>query len=121
ITLSHFAMSTESPDPEHECFCARQVRTTMDVICPRWFDWFHGGLQFQIEHHLFPRLPRHKLVRVQPMVKDLCRRHGMEFKEFSFIDGNVYTIRWLGHVASRVKTYNCRERLHDQAVASIVS
>ncbi|KAJ2822179.1 hypothetical protein IWW50_004320, partial [Coemansia erecta] len=121
ITLSHFAMSTESPDPEHECFCARQVRTTMDVMCPRWLDWFHGGLQFQIEHHLFPRLPRHKLVRVQPLVKDLCRRHGMEFKEFSFIDGNVYTIRWLGHVAQRVKTYNCRQQQHDKAVASIVN
>ncbi|KAJ1831389.1 hypothetical protein LPJ63_004317 [Coemansia sp. RSA 2711] len=120
ITLSHFAMSTESPAPEHECFCARQVRTTMDVICPRWFDWFHGGLQFQIEHHLFPRLPRHKLQRVQPLVKDLCRRHGMEFKEFSFVDGNVYTIQWLGHVARRVKTYNCREQLRQGAVASIV-
>ncbi|KAJ2647499.1 hypothetical protein IWW40_004635 [Coemansia sp. RSA 1250] len=119
LTLSHFAMSTESPDPERECFCARQVRTTMDVICPRWFDWFHGGLQFQIEHHLFPRLPRHKLVRVQPLVKDLCRRHGMQFKEFSFIDGNVYTVQWLGEVARRAKVYNCREHLHEQAVNSI--
>ncbi|KAJ1734868.1 hypothetical protein LPJ61_000847 [Coemansia biformis] len=109
ILLSHYAMSTESPDPVHECFCARQVRTTMDISCPAWLDWFHGGLQFQIEHHLFPRLPRHKLKRVQPMVKDLCRRHGIEFKEFSFIDGNVYTVRWLGEVASRVKLYNAHE------------
>ncbi|KAJ2709557.1 hypothetical protein H4R19_004192, partial [Coemansia spiralis] len=110
ITLSHFAMSTESPDPARECFCARQVRTTMDVICSPWLDWFHGGLQFQIEHHLFPRLPRHKLRRVQPLVKDLCRRHGMDFKEFSFIDGNVYTVRWLGEVASRAKLYSAREK-----------
>ncbi|KAI9502610.1 fatty acid desaturase-domain-containing protein [Coemansia spiralis] len=114
ITLSHFAMSTESPDPVHECFAARQVRTTMDVICPRWLDWFHGGLQFQVEHHIFPRLPRHKLVAVQPMVKALCRKHGMDFKEFSFIDGNVYTVRWLGEVASRVKLYNGREKQYQQ-------
>ncbi|KAJ2790056.1 hypothetical protein GGI18_002037 [Coemansia linderi] len=119
ITLSHFAMSTESPDPVYECFAARQVRTTMDVICPTWLDWFHGGLQFQIEHHLFPRLPRHKLRRVQPFVKSLCRKHGMEFKEFSFIDGNVYTLRWLGEVASRVKLYNGREEHSAQAIASI--
>ncbi|KAJ2155867.1 hypothetical protein GGF46_005549 [Coemansia sp. RSA 552] len=119
ITLSHFAMSTESPDPIRECFFARQVRTTMDVICPQWFDWFHGGLQFQVEHHLFPRLPRHKLRSVQPMVKDICRRHGLDFYEFSFIDGNVYTVRWLGAVAGRVKSYNCRERMHEQAVDAI--
>ncbi|KAJ2608839.1 hypothetical protein H4S08_004300 [Coemansia sp. RSA 1365] len=110
ITLSHFAMSTESPDPTRECFFARQVRTTMDVLCPRWFDWFHGGLQFQVEHHLFPRLPRHKLVRVQPMVKQLCRKHGLQFMEFSFIDGNVYTMQWLGEVASCVKAYNAHEK-----------
>ncbi|KAJ2744898.1 hypothetical protein GGI20_002590 [Coemansia sp. BCRC 34301] len=119
ITLSHFAMSTESPDPVHECFAARQVRTTMDVICPRWLDWFHGGLQFQIEHHLFPRLPRHKLRAAQPLVKGLCRKHGMEFKELSFIDGNVYTLRWLGEVASHVKLYNSRDEHSAQAVAAL--
>ncbi|KAI8320873.1 delta-6-fatty acid desaturase [Martensiomyces pterosporus] len=119
ITLSHFAMSTESPDPVRECFAARQVRTTMDVVCHRALDWFHGGLQFQVEHHLFPRLPRHKLGQIQPMVKDICRKHGLDFKEFSFIDGNVYTLRWLGEVASRVKLYNCREKLEADAVASI--
>ncbi|KAJ1800274.1 hypothetical protein LPJ59_001215 [Coemansia sp. RSA 2399] len=110
ITLSHFAMSTESPDPVHECYAARQVRTTMDVACPRWLDWFHGGLQFQIEHHLFPRVPRHRLREVQPLVKALCRKHRMDFMEFSFIDGNVYTIRWLGEIARRVKLYNARDK-----------
>ncbi|KAJ2378321.1 hypothetical protein IW150_000873 [Coemansia sp. RSA 2607] len=119
ITLSHFAMSTESPDPVHECFAARQVRTTMDVICSPSFDWFHGGLQYQIEHHLFPRLPRHKLKLVQPMVKDFCRKHVMEFKEFSFVDGNIYTLQWLGEVASRVKLCNGRKEHEDQAVAAL--
>ncbi|KAJ1815943.1 hypothetical protein LPJ56_002520 [Coemansia sp. RSA 2599] len=119
ITLSHFAMSTESPDPAHECFAARQVRTTMDVICPKSFDWFHGGLQYQIEHHLFPRLPRHKLRLVQPLVKDLCRKHGLEFKEFSFVDGNIYTLQWLGEVASRVKLCNGREEHQDKALAAL--
>lgn len=35
-----------------------QLRTTMNVDTPAWLDWVHIGLQFQIEHHLFPRLPR---------------------------------------------------------------
>ncbi|KAJ2843423.1 hypothetical protein J3B02_005270, partial [Coemansia erecta] len=93
----------------------------MDVICPPSLDWFHGGLQYQIEHHLFPRLPRHKLRLVQPLVKDLCRKHGMEFKQFSFVDGNIYTLQWLGEVASHVKLYNSREVHQDKAVAALRS
>ena len=46
-----------------------QLATTMDVDCSEWMDWFHGGLQFQIEHHLFPRVPRHNLREVQKLVK----------------------------------------------------
>jgi Fatty acid desaturase len=38
-----------------------QALSTMDVDCPTWMDWFHGGLQFQLEHHLFPRVPRRHL------------------------------------------------------------
>jgi delta8-fatty-acid desaturase len=43
ITLSHFGMSTE--EVEGEGFVERQLRTSMDVECPAWLDWFHGGLQ----------------------------------------------------------------------------
>ena len=44
ITLSHFGMSTEYP-PYEEGWTEKQLRTSMDVECPRWMDWFHGGLQ----------------------------------------------------------------------------
>lgn len=32
-----------------------QAIGTLNWSCPPWMDWFHGGLHFQIEHHLFPR------------------------------------------------------------------
>ncbi|KAJ3270378.1 hypothetical protein HK104_004936, partial [Borealophlyctis nickersoniae] len=47
ITLSHFGMETEVPggyEGEEE-FAAKALRTTMDIECPVWMDWFHGGLQ----------------------------------------------------------------------------
>ncbi|KAG8131113.1 putative Fatty acid desaturase 1 protein, partial [Naja naja] len=38
-----------------------------------WFnDWFTGHLNFQIEHHLFPTMPRHNYYKVAPLVKSLC-------------------------------------------------
>lgn len=47
ITLSHFAMSTADLGVG-ESFAQKMLRTTMDVDCPRWLDFFHGGLQFQV-------------------------------------------------------------------------
>ena len=43
ITLSHFGMSTENYGPS-ETFAAKMLRTTMDIACPTWLDFFHGGL-----------------------------------------------------------------------------
>jgi len=66
ITLSHFAMSTADLGVT-ESFPQRMLRTTMDVDCPQWLDFFHGGLQFQAIHHLYPRMPRHNLRRAWPV------------------------------------------------------
>lgn len=72
ITLSHFGMSTTDFGPS-EPFPVKQLRTTMDVDCPEWIDWFHGGLQYQVVHHLFPRLPRHNLRQCVPLVRRFCQ------------------------------------------------
>ena len=51
ITLSHFAQSTEDLG-NYESFPARQLRTTMDVTCPEYMEWIHGGLNMQVTHHV---------------------------------------------------------------------
>uniref|UniRef100_A0A670Z5G6 Cytochrome b5 heme-binding domain-containing protein n=1 Tax=Pseudonaja textilis TaxID=8673 RepID=A0A670Z5G6_PSETE len=46
-----------------------------------WFnDWFTGHLNFQIEHHLFPTMPRHNYCKVAPLVKSLCAKHGVHYE-----------------------------------------
>jgi delta8-fatty-acid desaturase len=45
ITLSHFGMSTTEPKDYQETFAEKALRTSMDVDCPQWLDWLHGGLQ----------------------------------------------------------------------------
>lgn len=47
-------------------------------------DWFHGGLQFQIEHHLFPRVPRRNLRRIAPAVKKFCKKHDLPYRSADF-------------------------------------
>jgi delta8-fatty-acid desaturase len=76
ITLSHFGMPTEAPPKDS--FLARGLRTTTDVEWPACLDWMYGGLQFQVAHHLFPRLPRSNLRAATALLVDTLRRHGLE-------------------------------------------
>ncbi|WPH00082.1 delta 8-(e)-sphingolipid desaturase [Acrodontium crateriforme] len=100
ITLSHFAMSTADLGVA-ESFPQRMLRTTMDVDCPAWLDFVHGGLQFQAVHHLFPRIPRHNLRECQKMVMEFCQDVNIPYALYGFAEGNGKVIGRLGEVAKQ--------------------
>ncbi|CAF9904326.1 MAG: hypothetical protein ALECFALPRED_007498 [Alectoria fallacina] len=102
ITLSHWATPTADLG-DAESFPQRQLRTTMDVDCPAWFDFVHGGLQFQAVHHLFPRVPRHNLRRLQVLVREFCKDTEIEYKIFGFVEGNKQVLGRLSEVAAQVE------------------
>ena len=102
ITLSHWGTSTADLGPS-ESFAQRQLRTTMDVSCPQWLDWIHGGLQFQAIHHLFPRVPRHNLRRLQKLVRDFCAETEIEYLIHGFKAGNGVVLSRLQEVADQAK------------------
>ncbi|KAJ6090290.1 hypothetical protein N7486_009105 [Penicillium sp. IBT 16267x] len=102
ITLSHYAMSTADLGPQ-ESFPQRMLRTTMDVDCPAWLDFFHGGLQFQAIHHLYPRIPRHNLRKTQQFVKEFCEDVKIPYAVFTFYDGNKEVISRLGDIAKQAR------------------
>jgi len=70
----------------------------MDVACPEWLDFFHGGLQFQAIHHLFPRIPRHNLRQTQKLVQEFCREVDIPYALYGFVDGNKKVIGRLADV-----------------------
>jgi fatty acid desaturase len=45
--------------------------------------WLMGGLDLQIEHHLFPSMPRPNLRRAQSLVRDHCAQHGVTYTQTS--------------------------------------
>ena len=102
ITLSHFAMSTADLGVA-ESFPQRMLRTTMDIDCPPWLDFFHGGLQFQAVHHLFPRMPRHNLRRAQVLVREFCEDVGIPYAVYGFVEGNGKVIGHLGEIARQAR------------------
>ena len=103
ITLSHWGMPTSDLGPS-ESFAQRQLRTTMDVDCPQWLDFVHGGLQFQAVHHLFPRVPRHNLRQVQGLVREFCMKTGIKYQCHGFVEGNKIVLARLDEVGNMVKT-----------------
>jgi delta8-fatty-acid desaturase len=90
----------------NEPFAAKMLRTTMDVDCPEWFDWFHGGLQYQAVHHLFPRLPRHNLRECVPLVRQFCKEVGLHYYMYNFSTGNGVVLGGMKTVADQVKFMN---------------
>lgn len=103
IVLSHFGQSTADLGL-NECFAHRQIRTTMDVQCPPWLDFLHGGLHMQVTHHLFPRLPRHRLRLVsERFVQPWCQQEGLKYDSMGFVKGNSKVLGTLEEVAKQIK------------------
>ena len=118
IVLSHFAMSTADLGP-HESFPQRMLRTTMDVDCPPWLDFFHGGLQFQAIHHLYPRMPRHNLRKAQKLVREFCADVEIPYSIYGFYDGNKRVISLLSDVAQQARYLEeCRKVCAEKGVFS---
>lgn len=103
FTLNHFSGDVYVGQPKGNDWFEKQTAGTVDISCSTWMDWFHGGLQFQVEHHLFPRLPRCHLRMVSPMVRELCKKHGLKYMSASFIEANRRTIGVLRNAAMQAR------------------
>ncbi|GAA6021865.1 hypothetical protein JCM11491_001551 [Sporobolomyces phaffii] len=106
----------------------RQLRTTMDISCPKYLDFLHGGLNFQTPHHLFPRVPRFRFRAVAIEVErwvaqengdistdpasgkrvwrgtyELGPHEGLEYKKMTFVEGNKSVLGVLKDVADQAR------------------
>lgn len=81
-----------------------QCRTTQNISCPQWLDWFHGGLQFQIEHHIWPRLPRHNLREAKQLVKPYCKRNDINYVDLPWFEAIAGMITSMRAVAKEART-----------------
>uniref|UniRef100_H0XY22 Cytochrome b5 heme-binding domain-containing protein n=1 Tax=Otolemur garnettii TaxID=30611 RepID=H0XY22_OTOGA len=75
--MSHIPMKMSTE--ENQDWLSTQVRATCNVEQSIFNDWFTGHLNFQIEHHLFPTMPRHNYHKVAPLVRSLCAKHGLQY------------------------------------------
>ncbi|XP_033612470.1 acyl-CoA 6-desaturase, partial [Fukomys damarensis] len=77
--MNHIVMEIDLD--HHRDWFSSQLAATCNVEQSFFNDWFSGHLNFQIEHHLFPTMPRHNLRKIAPLVKSLCAKHGIQYQE----------------------------------------
>lgn len=76
-------------------FVRRQVTTSRNVKGSRVLDIAMGGLNYQIEHHLFPSMPMANLRRCRPIVRAYCSAHGIDYCESSLTGSYRAALRHL--------------------------
>lgn len=101
--LAHCVEEAEFPMPDERtarienAWSIHQVETTVDFSRRNWFAcWLLGGLNFQIEHHLFPRICHVHYPDISVVVEQTCRDYGVKYQEHtSFWAGILSHYRWL--------------------------
>ncbi len=79
-------------------FLRRQVLTSRNVRGGWFTDFMLGGLNYQIEHHLFPSMPRPNLRRSQAAIKAFCHERGVDYLETSLYRSYAEALRHLHEI-----------------------
>ncbi|MEU7929319.1 acyl-CoA desaturase [Micromonospora sp. NPDC049107] len=82
---NHKGMPMPTAEDELD-FLRKQVLTSRNVRGSRLVDTALGGLNYQIEHHLFPNMPRANLRRAQPIVRAYCAEQGISYAETGLVE-----------------------------------
>ncbi len=74
-------------------FYLRQIMGSVNYNTGSDFiDFLHGFLNYQIEHHLFPNMPLSYYQKMQPIVKEICKKHNLEYRQESVFKRALMTI-----------------------------
>lgn len=92
------------PHPDGtEDFLRKQVLTSRNVRGGLLVDAALGGLNYQIEHHLFPAMPTPNLRKAQPIVRRYCAEIGIPYEMTSLTDSYAQALRHLHDVGAELR------------------
>ncbi|MEU4607098.1 acyl-CoA desaturase [Kribbella sp. NPDC023972] len=81
----------------------KQVLTSRNVNGGLVTDWMMGGLNYQIEHHLFPSMPRANLRFAQPIVRAYCERIGVSYLSTGLLESYRMGLKHMHEVGSELR------------------
>jgi len=81
-----------------------QFNTTRDVeIDSIFMNWLWGGMQYQLEHHLFPTMPKYRYPALRPLVKEFAKKAGVEYRAANLTDILIMNYETMRKYASTKK------------------
>ena len=78
-----------------------QVETTRNLELPRFISFFFIGLDYQVEHHLFPKIPHQHLPRAAAITAAWCARHGIPYHSMPYLHALADSARFMAEAWSR--------------------
>ena len=84
-------------------FFRRQVLTSRNVNGNPVADFWYGGLNYQIEHHLFPSMSRNRLKEAQPLVRAFCEERSVSYAESGAVRSNIEILQFLHNVSASLR------------------
>ena len=107
--LAHCVEEAEFPLPSgnsgsmENAWAVHQVETTLDFARrSRVESWLLGGLNFQIEHHLFPRICHVNYPALSKLVEETCREFGVRYGAHTSLRAGLFShFRWLRRMGAR--------------------
>jgi fatty acid desaturase len=99
---AHIGMPLVSPKLKLD-FLRRQVLVSRNISGGPLMSVFMGGLNYQVEHHLFPSMARPYLRRAQPLIAAYCAEHGVPYTQMNLWQAYRNVIRYLNTVGLRGK------------------
>ena len=94
---NHKGMPVVAADARLDFF-TKQVRTSRNIRGGWWATWLMGGLNYQVEHHLFPNMARPNLARARRIVREFCREHDVPYTETSLWRSYGIVVEYLNRV-----------------------
>lgn len=79
-------------------FFSKQVRTSRNVSGGWWATWLMGGLNYQVEHHLFPSMARPYLAQARELVIEQCMTYKVPYTETTLRRSYGIVIAYLNRV-----------------------
>jgi len=88
---------------EHQVLSSRNIRPNPTI------DFLYGGLNYQIEHHLFPTIPRNQLSRARPIVREFCNERALDYHETGLVASYFEVLGFFHRMAKPLRSRRARE------------
>ncbi|WP_031079845.1 fatty acid desaturase family protein [Streptomyces sp. NRRL WC-3549] len=112
---NHKGMEVRDGDEETLDWLERQVLPSRNIRPSLLIDFLYGGLNYQVEHHLFPAMPQKNLARARELTRAYCAERGVPYHEVGFWASYREVASFLHEVSAPVRRGDVDEQIRREA------